>query len=59
MQTSNETIIPPMPRSERQRQALRNAIARRKLEHMREEKDLNRFITEVWDEAVVAVPPRH
>ncbi len=59
METLDETILPPMPRTERQRQALRNAIARRRLEHMREDKDLHDFITEVWDEPVTALPLRH
>jgi streptomycin 6-kinase len=37
-------------RSERHRRALRDAIARRKLEQMREEKALHWFIADVWDE---------
>lgn len=37
-------------RSESHRLAVRNAIARRKLEQMREEKALHWFITDVWDE---------
>ena len=39
-----------LPSSERQHRALRNAIARRKLEQMREEKALQRYLTDVWDE---------
>lgn len=39
-----------LTRTDKQRRALRNAIARRKLEQMREEKALHRFITDVWDE---------
>ena len=39
-----------LPHTERQGHALRKAIARRRLEQMREEKALHRFITEVWDE---------
>ena len=52
METSNEIAESLLPRSERQRQALRNAIARRKLEQMREEKALHWFVTDVWDEPV-------
>ncbi len=50
MDTLQETTESPLLRTERQRRALRNAIARRKLERMREEKTLNWFITDVWDE---------
>jgi hypothetical protein len=50
METLNEITESLLPRSERQRRALRNAIARRKLEQMREEKALHWFITDVWDE---------
>jgi len=52
METLNEITESFLPRSERQRRALRNAIARRKLERMREEKALHWFITDVWDEPV-------
>ncbi len=50
MEALHETTESLLPRSERQRQALRNAIARRRLEQMREEKALYWFITDVWDE---------
>jgi hypothetical protein len=50
METLNEITESLLPRSERQRRALRNAIARRKLEQMREEKALHWFINDVWDE---------
>jgi hypothetical protein len=54
MDTLDEMIEPPMPRTERQRQELRNALARRKLENLREQKVLHRWLTDVWDEAVNA-----
>ena len=50
METLNEITESLLPRSERQRRALRNAIATRKLEQMREDKALHWFITDVWDE---------
>ncbi len=50
MNISHESTEYPLLRTERQRRALRNAIARRKLEQMREEKTLSWFITDVWDE---------
>ncbi len=50
MNISHESTEYPLLRTERQRRALRNAIARRKLEQMREERRLNLFITEVWNE---------
>ncbi len=36
--------------SEREKKRLRNARARRKLERLREEKALRRWLTDVWDE---------
>ncbi|MGD8853016.1 MAG: hypothetical protein PVI28_11510 [Gammaproteobacteria bacterium] len=54
METLGEIIEPPRPRTERERRALRNAIARRKLENRREEKALHRWLTDVWDEPVGA-----
>lgn len=39
-----------LPHTERQGRALRKAIARRRLEQMREEKALHWFITDVWDQ---------
>ena len=54
MDHSDDMIEPPMPRTERQRQELRNALARRKLENLREQKVLHRWLTDVWDEAVKA-----
>jgi hypothetical protein len=50
METLHEMIEAPQSSSEQQRRALRNAMARRRLEQMREEKSLHRFVTEVWDE---------
>ena len=50
MEALHETTESLLTRSERQSQALRNAIARRRLEQMREEKALYWFITDVWDE---------
>lgn len=50
MEALHETTEFLRSRSERQRQALRNAIAKRKLEQMREEKALHWFITDVWEE---------
>ena len=50
MKALHETTESVLARSELQRQALRNAIARRRLERMREEKDLHWFVTDVWDE---------
>ena len=58
METLHETIESPQSRSEQQRRALRNAMARRRLEHMREEKYLHRFLTEVWDEPNSNLSPR-
>jgi len=54
MDTLDEMIEPPMPRTERQRQELRNALARRKLEKLREQRALRWWLTDVWDEAVKA-----
>ncbi|MGD2076223.1 MAG: hypothetical protein PVG38_15080 [Gammaproteobacteria bacterium] len=50
METLDEMAVSPQPCTERQRQALRDAIARRKLEQLREQKALRWFITDVWDE---------
>lgn len=50
MDTLRKTTESALTRTEKQRQALRNAIARRKLEQMREEKALHWCITDVWDE---------
>ena len=50
MEALDENTESLLPSSERQHRALRNAIARRKLEQMREEKALQWFITDVWDE---------
>ena len=50
MKALHETTESVLARSELQRQALRNAIAWRRLERMREEKDLHWFVTDVWDE---------
>lgn len=36
--------------SEREKRRLRNAVARRKLERMREDKTLQRWLTDVWNE---------
>jgi len=50
MEALDENTESLLSRSERQHRALRNAIARRKLERMREEKALQWFTTDVWDE---------
>jgi len=39
-----------MPRSAREKQRWRNALARRKLEALRERKVLRKQLTDVWDE---------
>ena len=57
METLHETIESTPSRSEQQRSALRNAMARRRLEHMRDEKDLYRFLTEVWEEPKSTLSP--
>ena len=57
METLYEITEPSLPRTERQHQALRNAIARRRLEQMREEKDLHRYVTDVWDEPANTLSP--
>jgi len=44
--------VSPAPRSAREKQRLRNAAARRKLEARRERKLLRRQLTDVWDEPV-------
>ncbi len=49
METLHQITESTLPRTERHRQAWRNAIARRKLEQMREEKVLHQFVTDVWD----------
>ncbi|MEN8762030.1 MAG: hypothetical protein ABF290_06300 [Thiogranum sp.] len=49
METLHAITEPSLPRTERQRQAWRIAIERRKLEQMREEKVLHQFVTDVWD----------
>ena len=50
METLQETVEYPLPRTEMQRRELRNAMARSRLELIREEKDLHQFLTEVWEE---------
>ena len=57
MDTFDEMSTPFVPGTERQRRALRNAIARRRLEEIREEKVLHQFITEVWDQTASSVSP--
>ena len=59
METLQETITTPLLRSEQQRRAWRNALARRRLERIREEKVLNQFLTEVWDDQESTVSIDH
>ena len=58
MEAFEEMLTPAMSRTERQRQGLRNAIARRKLEQISEDKVLHGFITDVWDEPLDCLSPR-
>lgn len=55
MESWLESIELPPTRTERQRRALRNAIARRRLELIREERELTRHLTDVWDETEITL----